>query len=247
MLTGNGVPNDVIGNFNSLSIILLGPLLNVSCSDRPTSTSQSQVEIGQVLTQSAPVRRLPPLAQGQNPLRPCCSHLYRVFPQHSGGHWLRCAHVQGISDIPLRLVWLFRSLLRGQWSSLAHFIVVGGHSVRIGWILGALYQRTWYAALPHHRIFARSLFADMVFTAYGIAYSRAPINMRGLVSAINLFNTGFAYIVNLAASAAIADPHLIWDFAGPAILGAIVTVGFVREDPWFPCFILPESTWLICL
>lgn len=30
MLTGNGVPNDVIGNFNSLSIILLGPLLNVS-------------------------------------------------------------------------------------------------------------------------------------------------------------------------------------------------------------------------
>jgi hypothetical protein len=30
MLTGNGVPNDVISNFNSLSIILLGPLLNVS-------------------------------------------------------------------------------------------------------------------------------------------------------------------------------------------------------------------------
>lgn len=30
MLTGNGVPNDVIGNFNSLSIIVLGPILNVS-------------------------------------------------------------------------------------------------------------------------------------------------------------------------------------------------------------------------
>lgn len=30
MLTGNGVPNDVISNFNSLSIILLGPCLNVS-------------------------------------------------------------------------------------------------------------------------------------------------------------------------------------------------------------------------
>lgn len=29
MLKGNGVPNDVISNFNSLSIILLGPLLNV--------------------------------------------------------------------------------------------------------------------------------------------------------------------------------------------------------------------------
>jgi POT family len=32
MLTGNGVPNDVISNFNSLSIILLGPILNVSAS-----------------------------------------------------------------------------------------------------------------------------------------------------------------------------------------------------------------------
>lgn len=32
MLKGNGVPNDVIGNFNSLSIILLGPILNVSTS-----------------------------------------------------------------------------------------------------------------------------------------------------------------------------------------------------------------------
>jgi hypothetical protein len=30
MLKGNGVPNDVIGNFNSLSIIVLGPCLNVS-------------------------------------------------------------------------------------------------------------------------------------------------------------------------------------------------------------------------
>ena len=32
MLTGNGVPNDVISNFNSLSIIVLGPCLNVSHS-----------------------------------------------------------------------------------------------------------------------------------------------------------------------------------------------------------------------
>ncbi|UNI18344.1 peptide transporter ptr2 [Purpureocillium takamizusanense] len=50
--------------------------------------------------------------------------------------------------------------------------------------------------------------------------------MRGLVSAFNLFATGIAYIVNLAASAAIVDPHLVWDFGAPAILGAIVTVFF---------------------
>lgn len=63
--------------------------------------------------------------------------------------------------------------------------------------------------------------------AYGIAYSRAPINMRGLVSAINLFNTAIAYIVNLACSSAVVDPHLIWDFGGPTIVGAVVTVVFV--------------------
>lgn len=64
-------------------------------------------------------------------------------------------------------------------------------------------------------------------TAYGIAYSRAPVNMRGLVSAINLLNTGFAYVINLALSPVITDPHLVWDFGGPAIVGGFVTVLFV--------------------
>ena len=64
-------------------------------------------------------------------------------------------------------------------------------------------------------------------SAYGIAYSRAPVNMRGLVSAINLLNTGFAYVINLALSPIITDPHLVWDFGGPAIVGGFVTVLFV--------------------
>jgi hypothetical protein len=51
--------------------------------------------------------------------------------------------------------------------------------------------------------------------------------MRGMVSSINLFSTGIAYIVNLATTPAIKDPHLIWVFGGPAIVGAIVTVVFV--------------------
>lgn len=54
--------------------------------------------------------------------------------------------------------------------------------------------------------------------------------MRGLVSAINLFNTGFAYIINLATTAAIVDPYLVWDFGGPAIVGGVVTVGFVSVE-----------------
>ena len=58
--------------------------------------------------------------------------------------------------------------------------------------------------------------------------------MRGLVSAINLLNTGFAYVINLALSPVITDPHLVWDFGGPAIVGGFVTVLFVSS----PCIII---------
>jgi dipeptide/tripeptide permease len=62
--------------------------------------------------------------------------------------------------------------------------------------------------------------------AYGIAYSRAPKNMRGLVSAINLLNTAVAYAIGLACSAVIKDPYLTWDFGGPSIVGFVLTVIF---------------------
>lgn len=117
--------------------------------------------------------------------------------------------------------------MRGGRFSLAYLPLVGGYSLRPWWIFRTFYQRPRYILLLH---VSYSHCTNSISIAYGIAYSRAPINMRGLVSAINLFNTGFAYIVNLAASAAIADPHLVWDFAAPAILGAIVTVGFVCFD-----------------
>jgi dipeptide/tripeptide permease len=62
--------------------------------------------------------------------------------------------------------------------------------------------------------------------AFGIAYSRAPVNMRGLVSALNLFNTAIAYAIGLACSSVITDPHLTWDFGGPAIAGGVMAVIF---------------------
>lgn len=62
--------------------------------------------------------------------------------------------------------------------------------------------------------------------AFGIAYSRAPKNMRGLVSALNLFNTAVAYAIGLACSSVIKDPFLTWDLGGPAIAGGILTVVF---------------------
>ena len=46
--------------------------------------------------------------------------------------------------------------------------------------------------------------------AYGIAYSRSPPNMRGLVSALNLFSSAMAYLLGLAFSSLIQDPYLTW-------------------------------------
>lgn len=89
----------------------------------------------------------------------------------------------------------------------------------------------WWEALPYALGGLSELFINV--PAYGIAYSRAPINMRGLVSAINLASTAIAQIVNLAATAAITDPHLVWDFGAIAILGAITTVWFVSGPT--PC------------
>jgi dipeptide/tripeptide permease len=63
-------------------------------------------------------------------------------------------------------------------------------------------------------------------TAYGIAYSRSPKNMKGLVASLNLFMTAISAAIGLATSAAIQDPYLVWAFAGPTIAGAVMTVLF---------------------
>ncbi|KAI8629311.1 hypothetical protein F5Y19DRAFT_475299 [Xylariaceae sp. FL1651] len=61
---------------------------------------------------------------------------------------------------------------------------------------------------------------------YGIAYSMAPKNMKGLVASLNLFNNAIAAIIGLAAAPAIQDPNLVWVFFGPTIAGAVLTVIF---------------------
>jgi dipeptide/tripeptide permease len=63
-------------------------------------------------------------------------------------------------------------------------------------------------------------------TAYGIAYSRSPKNMKGLVASINLFMTAISAAIGLATAPAIQDPYLIWAFAGPTIAGGVLTVLF---------------------
>jgi len=62
--------------------------------------------------------------------------------------------------------------------------------------------------------------------AYGMAYSMAPKNMRGLVSALNLFAAAIAYAFGLMFASLIKDPYLTWDFGGPTIVGFVATVAF---------------------
>lgn len=65
-------------------------------------------------------------------------------------------------------------------------------------------------------------------TAYEIAYSRSPQGMKTLVMALFLFTTALSYALGEIISPAIADPHLIWVWGGPAIALAVQTVIF-----WF--------------
>ena len=74
MLKGNGVPNDVISNFNSLSIILLGPILNVSIPPLSCLPSMDSYRRPVLLIVHPPVWYLPTPAQAQDSLRLGFSH-----------------------------------------------------------------------------------------------------------------------------------------------------------------------------
>jgi len=82
----------------------------------------------------------------------------------------------------------------------------------------------WFMAIPFALGGISELFVNV--PAYGIAYSRAPTNMRSLVSAINLFSTAIAYAVGLACSGLIRDPYITWDFGAPTIIGFVGMVAF---------------------
>jgi len=66
----------------------------------------------------------------------------------------------------------------------------------------------WWMAVPYALGGLSEIFVNV--PAYGIAYSRAPKNMRGLVSAINLFAAAVSFAIGLAFSAIIRDPYLTW-------------------------------------
>ncbi|KAK6083005.1 MFS peptide transporter [Seiridium cupressi] len=176
MLTTNGVPNDVISNFNTLSIICVAPMLNYG---------------------------LYPF------LRKAGIHYGPIARITTG---LALSSIGGAAYTVLNY-YAYKLSPCGEYGSSDCTIGDGVAPISI-----------WWMAIPFAIGGISELFVNV--PAYGIAYSRAPVNMRGLVSAINLFTTAIAYAIGLACSAVITDPYLTWDFGGPAIVGGVLTIIF---------------------
>ncbi|KAL1301405.1 hypothetical protein AAFC00_005664 [Neodothiora populina] len=177
MLTTNGVPNDVINNFNSLSIIVTAPLVNYVLYP---ALRRWHIHYGPVARITTGLAISSVGGAGYAVLN---YYAYKQSPCGKYGSSGRCADEGLVAPISI-----------------------------------------WWMAIPYALGGISEIFVNV--PAYSIAYSRAPPHMRGLVSAINLFNTAVAYIIGLACSSVIQDPYLTWDFGGPAIAGGILTVVF---------------------
>lgn len=180
MLTTNGVPNDLISNFNSLSIIVAAPILNYGLYPL---LRKYHIHFGPVKRITLGLFMSSVGAVGYTVLN---YYAYKLGPCGHYGSSASCVDTDGVSLVSNITIW---------WLAVPYSI--GGIS---------------------------ELFVNV--PAYGIAYARAPKNMRGLVSALNLFSTGIAYALGLAFSALIKDPYLTWVFGAPAIIGFVLTAVF---------------------
>ncbi|KAE8452712.1 hypothetical protein EG329_013971 [Mollisiaceae sp. DMI_Dod_QoI] len=180
MLTTNGVPNDVINNINSLSIIVMAPILNYG---------------------------LYPLLRRKNiHFGPIARITFGLFLSSVGGLGYTLLQYYAYKVGPC-----------GHYGSSATCVDENGISLVSNITI-------WFTAIPLGIGGISELFVNV--PAYGLAYSMAPKNMRGLVSALNLLSSAFAYAFGLAFAGLIKDPYLTWDFGGPTIVGFVATVVF---------------------
>jgi dipeptide/tripeptide permease len=180
MLKTDGAPNDVISNFNSLSIIIMAPVLNYGLYP---FLRKKNIHFGPIARITFGLFLSSVGAVGYTILN---YYAYKVGPCGEYGSSDSCVDADGISMVADISVW---------WMAIPY--AIGGIS---------------------------ELFVNV--PAYGIAYSRAPKNMRGLVAALNLFNTAIAYAIGLAFAGLVRDPFLTWDFGAPAIIGFVLTAVF---------------------
>ncbi|ESZ93293.1 hypothetical protein SBOR_6331 [Sclerotinia borealis F-4128] len=180
MLSTSGAPNDVMNNFNSLSIICVAPILNYG---------------------------LYPLLRKRN-IR------YGPIARITTGFFL--STMSGAAYTVLNY-YAYKTGPCGKFGSSKSCVDPDGIS-----LVSSI--PVWFMAIPYAIGGISELFVNV--PAYGIAYSRAPANMRGLVSAINLFTQAIAYAVGLACAGVIKDPYLTWDFGAPTIIGLILMIVF---------------------
>jgi dipeptide/tripeptide permease len=173
MFITNGVPNDLLYNFNSLAIIIMAPVLNYGLYPL---LRKYHIRFGPVARITFGLSLSAVGGIGYTVLN---YYAYKLGPCGGHGSSGSCVDAEGVSLVaPISI---------------------------------------WWLALPFSIGGISELFVNV--PAYGIAYSRAPKNMRGLVTALNLFNTGIAYALGLAFGGLITDPYLTWVFGGPTIIG----------------------------
>lgn len=182
MLTTNGVPNDVITNFNPLVIIFGVPVFTYGIWPM---FRKSRIRVGPI-TRIFVGLLLCSISSIGWPI--ITNYAYTTGPCGNRASSLTCVDADGISLVsPISI---------------------------------------WWTVIPVSLTALCEILVNV--TAYGIAYSRAPPNMRGLVSAVNCFMSAIQYAINLATSYAIQDPFITWAFAGPTIVGFVSAIFF-----WF--------------
>ena len=82
----------------------------------------------------------------------------------------------------------------------------------------------WVQTLPYVLIAFSEIFASITGLEY--AFTKAPKNMRSVVTAVFLFTSAVSYAVGEAFVSLSADPLLIWNYMIIALLTAIGGAGF---------------------
>ncbi|KAK4642303.1 peptide transporter ptr2 [Podospora bellae-mahoneyi] len=179
-LDTKGLPNDLLDNLNSISIVIMVPVMN---------------------------------------------HLVYPFLQKRGISWGPISRMTfgfalctvGSSGFAILQYYAYKTSPCGFNATTCADILPEG-SVTVSQV-----SYLWYS-IPVIVNAISEIFVNV--TSYGIAYSRSPKNMKGLVSSLNLMMVGVSAAVGLASAPAIKDPNLIWVFAGPTMVGAVMTVLF---------------------
>ncbi|CAD6446385.1 dfb42ad6-8e30-4271-9a93-d58effc31d4b [Sclerotinia trifoliorum] len=63
-------------------------------------------------------------------------------------------------------------------------------------------------------------------TALELAYSRAPANMKGMITSMYLFSVALSAAIAQACTPSLADPYLIWPYVAPAVAGTLLAIWF---------------------